>query len=287
MLLRRQDFAGWRINWADKAANLVELVEELNLGLASVVFIDDNPAERGRISEALPEVLVPDWPADPALYVSTLQGLRCFDAPSVEAEDRARTAMYVADRERRASRPGQAGSLDDWLRSLDLQVTAEPLSDANLARAAQLFNKTNQMNLATRRLSEGELRAWASRPGCSLWTYSVADRFGASGLTGIVSVQVEGDQAEIVDFILSCRVMGRKIEETMLHVAVAHARRGGATQVRATYLPTPRNGPCLAFWNERSGFRRSDGSGPFVWDAGQAYPMPDVVTLHLAAAAPR
>jgi FkbH-like protein len=269
-------------------------VNELNLGLASVVYIDDNPAERGRISEALPEVLVPEWPADPALFVSALLGLRCFDTPSIEAEDRERTAMYVAERERRARQPRQAdaggpGTVHDWLRSLDLQVTAEPLGDAHLARAAQLFNKTNQMNLATRRLSEGELRAWAGQPGCSLWTFSVADRFGASGLTGIVSLQVEDGQAQIVDFILSCRVMGRKIEETMLHIAVTHARRSGATLVLARYLPTPRNGPCLAFWEDNSGFTRSDESGSalFVWDARVEYPVPDVVTLHAAAASPR
>ena len=258
MVLRLEDFAGWRINWRDKAENVVDLVAELNLGLQSVVFIDDNPAERGRVREALPEVLVPDWPADRMLYASALLSLRCFDAPAISREDRQRTAMYAAERERRTLQ-STLGSAADWLRSLEVRVQVEPLHEANLTRTAQLLNKTNQMNLSTRRLTESELLAWANQPGRVLWTFRVSDRFGDSGLVGIVSLETEGERARIVDFVLSCRVFGRAIEETMVHVAVDHARALGAHEVRAEYLPTAKNKPCLEFWQQRSGFRQREG----------------------------
>jgi FkbH-like protein len=276
MILRRKDFAGWRINWNDKAQNIVDLVEELNLGLSSVVFLDDNHMERQRIRDALPEVLTPDWPDDPSQYRAALQDLRCFDVPLISAEDRSRTQMYVAERERRSSHQA-VGSVEDWLKTLEIQVKVEPLNDTNLARAAQLLNKTNQLNLSTRRLSEGELKKWVESSNRALWTFSVADKFGLSGLTGIVSVEIEGQRARIVDFILSCRVMGRKIEETMLHQAVAFARERGAVEVIAEYRPTNRNAPCLTFLKQSS-FASIDEL-VFTWDAKNEYPLPEVIAI--------
>jgi FkbH-like protein len=276
MRLRRPDLAGWRINWRDKAQNLVELVEELNLGLDAVVFIDDNPVERGRIREALPAVLVPDWPDDPCLYATRLMSLSCFDTAAVSEEDRARARMYADDRERR-SVLGQVGSIEEWLRNLGVEIHVAPLGRGDLARATQLFNKTNQLNLSTRRLSEGELIAWASAAHRRFWTVRVSDRFGELGLVGLVSLELEGAQARVVDFILSCRAMGRKVEETMLHVAVAAARQSGTGEVIADFRPTPRNGPCLKFF-ESSGFERGQGHR-FVWRGDAPYACPDMVAL--------
>lgn len=276
MVLREQDFAGYRINWTDKARNVADLVAELNLGLQSVVFIDDNPVERARVREALPEVLVPEWPEDKHLYASTLLNLRCFDAAAISAEDQQRTAMMQAERQRDASMPS-LGSIDEWIKSLDMQLRAEPLSDANIARTVQLLNKTNQMNLSTRRLTEAELRSWSAEGKRELWALNVSDRFGDSGLTGIVSVEVAGDSATIVDCILSCRVMGRKVEEALLHIAVETARRHGAKQVTAKFLATAKNKPCLEFF-KRSGFTHRDGD-VFTWDATAAYPLPDALSL--------
>lgn len=277
MRLRRADFAGWRINWQDKAANIAALVKELNLGLSAVVFLDDNPAERGRVREALPEVLVPEWPSDPSAYVQALEALRCFDLPALSAEDRGRAAMYADERARRDAM-ADLGSPEDWLRSLGVTVTAAPLTTSDKARAAQLFNKTNQFNLATRRLTEAELADWVTASGRQLWTVTVSDRFGDMGLTGLVSLEMNGPVTRIVDFILSCRVMGRKVEDSMLHVAVAQAIRQGAHQVVMTFRATDRNGPTLEFL-ERCGFVR-DGDD-FSWDCIQPYPLPDTVSLTL------
>jgi FkbH-like protein len=277
MRLRRDDFAGWRINWGDKAQSVLELLVDLRLGPESAVFIDDSAIERARVQTAIPEVAVPAWPADPARYSETLLALRCFDSPFLTAEDRARTRMYAAERTRRID-PAATGSLEEWLESLDIGVMVEPLSDGNIDRAAQLFNKTNQMNLSTRRLSRIELQEWASDPGHVLLTLRVTDRFGDSGLTGIVGISLEGTRARLVDFILSCRVIGRAIEDTMLHVAVAEARARGAKEIRAEFRPTPRNGPCVEFL--RRSQLRAVSDTVFVWDAADIYPRPRWCRLH-------
>ena len=191
MVLREDDFAAMRINWADKAQNVAELAAELGLGLDAVVFIDDSPVERARVREALPEVLVPDWPAEKMKYARALQALYCFDTTGLTAEDRSRNLAYAAERGRHAARSVGA-SVDDWLRTLNLVVRVEPLSEPNLKRIAQLVNKTNQMNLSTRRLSESELREWSRGPGRSLWSFRGSDRFGDLGLVGVLSVETRG-----------------------------------------------------------------------------------------------
>lgn len=246
MVLRKKDFAGWRIDWIDKATNVAALLRELNLGLDAAVFLDDSPMERARVAETLPEVIVPEWPDDPSEYVAALHGLRLFDVTGLSREDRARTEMYAAERARREAREA-LGSLDEWLESLSVRVHVSPLLPETLPRAAQLFNKTNQFNLSTRRLSEVDLESWTSQPDHQLFTVSVSDRFGDSGLTGILSLCTDGMRVEIKDFILSCRVMGRRVEDAMLHFAGTVARRSGAEALVARYRPTERNAPCRRF----------------------------------------
>ena len=277
MVLRLEDFAAWRINWRDKAQNLLEVLSELNLGPESVVFIDDNPAERARVKESLPGVLVPDWPEDPLLSPATLLSLRCFEIPSLSREDLTRTAMYLSENQRRDLKQS-VGSLEEWLRRLAIRVEVEELRPANLQRAAQLLNKTNQMNLSTRRMSEAELMAWAGPKHRRLWTLRVSDRFGDAGLTGIVSLEIQDRKAQIVDFILSCRVLGRKIEETMLATAIRQAQALGAQEVYARYVPTPKNKPCLDFFKSAAPRLLPQGE-LFSWDAGHPFPLPDHIEL--------
>lgn len=276
MVLREDDFVAWRINWRDKAANVLEIVKELNLGMQSVVFIDDNPVERARVREALPEAYVPEWPEDKHQYASALAGLRCFDVAAITKEDAERTALYAAER-KRGELQASVGNLDEWLMSLGIKVKVEPLGASNLQRTAQLLNKTNQLNLSTRRLTEAELGEWAKHPSRRLWSVSVSDRFGDAGLTGIVSVELEGASASIVDFVLSCRVMGRKVEASMVHVAVEHARKHGAERVVARYKKTAKNKPTLDFWTA-SGFSSEDGD-LFVWNAKETYALPAPIAL--------
>lgn len=277
MVLKLNDFAGWRINWQDKAQNIIDLMTEMNLGLQSAVFIDDNPAERARVKESLPEVLVPDWPEDPLLYPATLFGLRCFEMLSLSREDRDRTTMYLTENKRQELKK-TVSSLEEWLTRLNIQVQIEELRLANLQRAAQLLNKTNQMNLSTRRMSEAELMAWAEQEHCRLWTLRASDKFGDAGLTGIVSLEIHDQSAQIVDFILSCRVMGRKIEETMIATATHHAQTLGIKNVYARYIPTPKNRPCLEFFKNLSPQFRQEGDC-FVREEEQAFPVPEHIEL--------
>ena len=278
MVLRLDDFSGWRISWEDKAANLRSLVAELNLGLQSTVFIDDNPIERSRIRAALPEVMVPEWPEDKLLYRQVLQSLTCFDAPAITEEDLGRTRLYAAQRERAAARD-EAQSFDDWLRSLETKVVVERVSAANLPRTAQLLNKTNQMNLSTRRMTEKELLAWSEAASHRVWAFRVQDKFGDSGLTGIASIQLDGEKGTIVDFVLSCRVMGRRVEEAMLNFLGDAAGKMGARQLGATYIPTSKNKVCLAFWQERSGFEAEADGRTFQRNLAKPLPAPEGILL--------
>lgn len=276
MVLTTDDFVGWRIDWNDKAANIASLATELNIGLQSVVFIDDNPVERSRVRDALPEVLVPEWPEDKLLYPSALQGLRCFDAPAVTREDSERTGQYSAHRQREAAKL-HVGSMDEWLAGLGIRVRVEPLGPSNVTRAAQLLNKTNQMNLTTRRLTAPELASWASEDARALWVVSVSDRFGDSGLTGILGLEAEAEHCRVTDFVLSCRVMGRRVEEAMAHVAVEWARERSIPQVEAKIVPTKKNRPCHDFW--RASQFASNGETGFAWNVAERYGCPECISL--------
>lgn len=275
MILRRGDFAAWRIDWNDKAANLAELVRGLHLGLQSTVFIDDSRIERERVRAALPEVLVPDWPADPALYVQALRDLDCFEPGFLTDEDHARARLYSEEHERERSRTS-VGSYDEWLRTLEMRVRVEPLGPGNRERVVQLLNKTNQLNLATRRMSDTELEAWLRGGARSVLAFRVADRFGDAGLTGIVGLDVSGEHARLVDWVLSCRVMGRRVEETLIAVAAARARAAGARILVAEFVPTAKNAPTREFL-ERSGLVRH--GDVFQWDLARPYPVPDAVRI--------
>lgn len=277
MVLGLEDLSAYRIDWRDKATNIVEIARELNLGLQSVVFIDDNPVERARVREALPEVFVPEWPDDKTQSVPALLGLRCFDAPSTSREDLERTRMYAEERARVELR-AHVESLDEWLLRLDTRVRFEPLGPGNLPRAAQLLNKTNQMNLRTRRMGEAELLAWARAPGHEVWAAHVSDRLGDAGLTGLVGLELAGDTATLVDHLLSCRVMGRKVEETLVWAAVERAKRAGATRLEAPFSPTEKNKPALAFW-KTSGLSHDEASGVFTWDLRAGYPLPSSISV--------
>lgn len=277
MVLQLEDFAAWRINWRDKAQNIIDLLTELNLGPQSAVFIDDNPAERARVKESLPEVLVPDWPQDPLLYPTALLSLRCFEMPSLSREDLARTTMYLSENKRRDLRK-TVSSLEQWLARLATRIQVEELHPANLPRAAQLLNKTNQMNLSTRRMSESELMAWSKQKHHRLWTLRVADKFGDAGLTGIVSLEIQEGQAQIVDFVLSCRVLGRHVEETMLAAAVQHAQAMGIQNVYARFVATAKNKPCLEFFKNVTPSLQQQGDC-FAWHGNQSFPMPEHIEL--------
>jgi FkbH-like protein len=257
MALRKSDFVAWRINWRDKAENLLELAAELNLGLDSFVFLDDSPQERDQIRQVLPQVYTPDLPTSPSEYAPFLSSLSCFETPGIGKEDFERTDMYHAERGRKEALD-LSGDVENWLRSLQIEVRAAPLRRESLARASQLLNKTNQFNLSLRRVDEKSFWDWAEEPCNAAYTFHVSDRFGDFGLTGLASLSLAGNEARIVDFVMSCRVMGKKVEEALLGYTLAQARAAGADRVMAPPADGPRNGPARAFFAAK--FANSGGA---------------------------
>jgi FkbH-like protein len=247
MVLRKKDFVAWRINWNDKAKNIAELAEELNLGLDSFVFLDDSPQERDQVRQLLPEVFTPDLPKSPSEFAPFLSSLNCFETANLGAEDFERTNMYQAERGRKEALE-VSSDIESWLQSLQTEVRAAPLRQDSLARAAQLLNKTNQFNLSLRRLDEKTFWDWASQPGNAAYTFHVSDRFGDFGLTGVASFSLTGGEARIVDFVMSCRVMGKKVEEALLGFTLSRAQAAGAARIVAPPVDGPRNGPAKTFF---------------------------------------
>ena len=249
MILSMEDFVTHRINWEDKAKNIIDIVNELNLGLQSVVFLDDSPFERARVQEALPEVLVPELPKDPTDYNVFLSKLRCFDKTHVTDEDKSRGNLYKSE-SKRIKLKQQLKSLSDWIKTLNLTIVIENIKNENTPRAVQLFNKTNQMNLSTRRLSEQEFNHWVKVDSNNLWTIRAADKFGDYGIIGILSISTKNNIATLVDFILSCRVVGRYIEETMIEFLKEFCQENNVNKIKGKYKKTDKNSLCYNFLNK-------------------------------------
>jgi FkbH-like protein len=257
MLLRKEDFVAWRINWQDKAENIAEILQDLNLLASSSVFLDDNPSERQRIIQAFPEMLVPDLSSDASTYAPLLAGMDCFETVHLSSEDQQRTHLYQQEKRREQSQQ-IVGSVQEWLASLELNVQAKPLDKMDLPRAAQLLNKTNQFNLTTRRIPEGEFWDWCNQPGRYAWTFRVMDKFGDSGLTAIVTAEMQQQQTSIVDLVMSCRVMGKGVEDAIWAYVIRQLQQAGAKCITAACVPTPKNEPIQRFISERSADKQLD-----------------------------
>lgn len=279
MILSRSDFVSWRINWNDKAENIASIASELNIGLTNIIFIDDQSAERSRVREALPEVVVPEWPDDPALFVKFFGELGLFDSFNVSDEDRQRSSMYVEENHRKVSKRS-AQSINEWLLKLELSVSCELLSKDNVSRAVQLLNKTNQVNLSTRRLSKEELLCWSEREDRECWVFSSKDRFGDSGLIGLVGLESNNGSARITDYIVSCRVLGRGIEQVLLHVASDCVFKKGCKTLWAEYIPTKKNRPCLEIIQKILHVDESNELR-FFCDSTKGVPLPNHVQLKI------
>jgi FkbH-like protein len=258
MLLRPRDFAAIRINWVDKAQNLRDIAAELNLGLDSLAFLDDNPVERQRVRLELPEVTVIDLPADPIGYAATVLSCPVFERLAVTAEDSARGGYYAAQRERKSSE-SSAGSLEDFYRSLEMKSEVLAVTPATLARIAQLTQKTNQLNTTTRRYTESDIQSMAEDPAWTLFAVRIVDRFGDNGIVGVVILHRVGETLDIDTFLLSCRVIGRTVETMMLSQVCKIGIESGCRRVTGWFLPTPKNEPASKIY-PGNGFARIEES---------------------------
>jgi FkbH-like protein len=244
MRLKEVHFAARRINWRDKAANIRELASELNLGLDSFVFIDDNPAERTLVRSQLPEVLVPEWPHDPALYKAALLDLATVHLMkvSITEEDRARTSMYRAEGERRSLLESSSGDLESYYRSLEMTARIGFADSFTIPRIAQLTQKTNQFNLTARRYSEADIRALAETPDALVLWLGLSDRFSDNGIVGVMILRcLSAAEWHIETLLLSCRVIGRTVENAFVGFASRIPMDRSAEYLTGEYHPTGKN----------------------------------------------
>jgi FkbH-like protein len=264
MLLRPKDFSALRINWNDKAQNLREIASELNVGVDTLAFLDDNPVEREQVRSALPEVTVINLPQDPLAYAAAVRDCPAFERLALSREDQQRGSHYAAQRERSQAEQSFQ-SKEDFFRYLEQEAEVLPVSPATLARVAQLTQKTNQFNLTTQRHTEQQIAEMAARPDWQVLAIKVRDRFGDHGLVGVAITRDEAETCNIETFLLSCRVIGRNVDTALLsHLAQGAAARG-RRRLAGRFVPTRKNAAARDFY-ARHGFQvleeNSDGS---VW----------------------
>ena len=240
MILRWEHVAAHRINWEPKSGNLVAIAEELNIGLDALVLFDDNPVERAEVRANAPEVGVIEVPTDSTGFVAALDACGFFDQPEVSQEDRTRTDLYRRDRQRRELR-AETTDVEGFLLSLEMVATVGPADEVTLNRIAQLVNKTNQFNLTTRRHTQSEIDAMGRRADAAVVWLRLSDRFGDQGLVGVAIILVNGSDALIDTFLMSCRVMNRGVERALVAQVAAEARALGCQRLIGEYRPTAKN----------------------------------------------
>lgn len=280
MVLREDAFSAVRINWESKVDNLRGIAAELNIGIDSLVFMDDNPVECERVRQFLPEVLTVQLPRDPSLYRATLDALPWFEALDVTSEDLQRVEQYRANRSRDALR-STTESVEGYLQSLEIHVELAAVSPESLARVVQLLNRTNQFNLTTRRYTQADVEAQLANPDWELVTLRARDRFGDHGLVAFAAGVTEGDAFRVDSFLMSCRVIGQGIEAALLADLREKAERRGAKRMLSTFIPTKKNMQVREFYDSH-GFkvasRETDGSTSYELALPAALPWPAWIT---------
>jgi len=241
MILRTHDIACFVANWHDKASNLRAIADELNIGLDSLVFVDDNRFERDLVRRIMPMVSVPELPDDPADYTSTLSQAGYFENLRITKEDRQRSGQY-RDNRIRTELAAAAGDISSYLQSLEMRLIVSPFDDVGLPRIVQLVNKSNQFNLTSRRYSPDGIREIVTSPDVFGLQFRLLDRIGDNGVISIIICRLSGCEDVAIDvWLMSCRVLGREVEHCVLNAIVEEVRRHGRSRIIGEYIPTSRN----------------------------------------------
>jgi FkbH-like protein len=276
MPLKLEDFSSLQINWQNKHENLIAIAEELNIGVDSLVFLDDNPVECALIEEMLPAVRVVRLPRDPADWSDLLLDLLEFEKLSITAEDRAKTRQYQEQRQRAVHREA-VGDLDAYLASLQTQIRIRPPSDANRARVHQLFSKTNQFNVTTKRYSPADIDRFMSDDHFVLRTIEATDRFGPLGIIGVYLIDLSNGKPYVDSFLMSCRAIGRGIETAVMNtIKEEFLQKQRHEAMLADFVPTRKNVPARTFYASQ-GFslvgESKSGQQSFELRAGETRPI--------------
>jgi FkbH-like protein len=239
-ILKLEDFTAFKANWKTKPENIREIAAELNIGLDSMVFIDDNPAERALVADQLPEVAVPEVGSDVSRFMEILEREKYFEPHKIVQDDLNRAAFYNSNAQRSAH---QSGFRDygEFLASLEMTAEIAPFSPVYLERITQLINKTNQFNLTTRRYTSAEIEAISRDSACITLYGRLTDKFGDNGLVSVLIGRVSGETVEVDVWLMSCRVLNREMEFAMFDALVEQCRARGISRIKGVFLPSKKN----------------------------------------------
>lgn len=266
MVLREDDIAVFVANWNAKSANIEHIIKVLNIGADSVMFVDDSPFERNEVRQALPAVVVPEMPEDAADFPAVLEAGGFFEAVNFSAADRNRTQMYQEEA-RRTTLQIRAKNIDDYLASLEMKIACRPFDSQQLPRIAQLLQRSNQFNLRTQRFSEGRCREFMERADQYPCFYiTLKDNVGDYGLVSVVCAQVAENRLVILEYVMSCRVLNRGVEQFVITFLVDYCKKHGLSRIRGEYIASAKNKMVGKFY-EQFGFRCCGGSeAQTVWE---------------------
>ena len=256
MILREDNFGCIKINWNDKVTNLHEISSELNIGLDSFVFFDDDPINREFVKSQLNQVLVVDLPSDSAKFAHILTEMNVFESLKITEEDKKRKDMYLGQR-KRVEFENKIGDFNEFLKQMDIQVLIKKADGFSIPRISQLTLKTNQFNLTTKRYQEDQISSFSDDKNRIVECAQVSDKFGDNGITGVYIVEKKNDEWIIDTFLLSCRIIGRGVEDIMLSQLIERARKENVKKIKGKFIPTKKNKPAENFYEE-FGFKKED-----------------------------
>ncbi|MBL7055947.1 HAD family hydrolase [Candidatus Woesearchaeota archaeon] len=251
MILKEENFASIKINWENKISNMKSIAEEINIGLDSIVFFDDDPINREMMKKSIPEIKVVDLPQDPASYLQTLMSIQDFETLQITKEDKNKGKMYSQQRKRTELKKSTP-HIEDYLKNLGIKVTIQKANKFNVPRIAQLTQKTNQFNMTTKRYSDNDIQKLSKNKNYIIFSVRVEDNFGDNGISGVAIVDTK--KCKIDNFLLSCRVIGRNIEEVMLNYIIKNTKKFGSKTLFAEFIPTKKNEVAKDFY-KKNGFR--------------------------------
>ena len=278
MILNENHFSSIRINWNDKVSNIKQIVEELNIGLDSIVFLDDDKVNQEFVKAMLPDVFVPELPEDPSMYSKYLQNLIQFSTLKITNEDKQRGKMYTEQKIRNELKVSSP-DLATFLKKLNLKISIKKVDAFSLPRVSQLILKTNQFNLTTKRYQESEINLMINDPNFFIGYVNVRDKFGDNGITGVFIIKKESKKIWIIDtFLLSCRVMGRDIEKGMFVYIVNEAKKQNIDQIKSKFIPTQKNKPIEDFL-PNCNFKKDDDH--WIYDIKSQLPFPEFLELEV------
>ena len=249
MLLKKKHFATWQINWSDKASNIEQIAKDLNIGIDSLVFVDDNPFECNWVREKLPEVAVVELGKEVLEIKKKLQLPGFFDSLVFSAEDKKRNEMYASDKQRKELM-GHSGSIADYLKSLEIKTAIGIASELEIPRVAQMTQKTNQFNLTTKRYSESDITGLSTGTDSEVYILQLQDKISDLGIVGVAIVRFENTLAVIDTLLLSCRALSRGAEDTLLALILNRAKLRDCKKVNAEYLKTAKNAQVKDFYQK-------------------------------------